>query len=446
MFCFFITCNRSADYLTKLLRHIYRPDDLFLIHCDRKSPPVLTSAAARLHDDFENVDLMLPRAYSWAGFSQVEATLDAIKIALRSDQSWTHFATLSEQHLPTMSPMELENLLAGRGSLLQTRPVASMGPGERADVENRSAARYEEMEGVGSFNGGACPVDETFVSGLFHGSNWYFVSRKHCRFLIDLERRGFFERFRYTVHADEHAIQSALSSDEARGIDSIENVETTFIALPHLTDNHDLVFCEQNYWDAQREKVPFVRKRGPELALSIDEFLRTTYEVDIPASACPSQDAAADAALTKRSAQAKRMADKLGKDLLGRFRQFGLNDTHAITQRPLFYVHFQIRAGSCLSLYVLSENLRDYRALIVEQQTFDGFFRPYERFGFEFALLRVRVHGLFFNKEVARLGSRRGQIKLTDANDYAALREGVFEQARDMVALDKLIAQNRPTS
>ena len=145
---YFILCHRSRRTVADLFRYLFNPDDVFLIHADRKAPPDLHAFVAALAGHFDNVHVLPAQFCSWGGFSQAGITLDAMVLALDRLPGWRHFIPLTEQHLPLHPTTAIHAALADGVSWLEAVQVATMYPGAREDVGHRFARRYRELPGV----------------------------------------------------------------------------------------------------------------------------------------------------------------------------------------------------------------------------------------------------------------------------------------------------------
>jgi hypothetical protein len=433
MIVYFLTCNRIGPYVKELIEYLYRPDDLFIIHCDTKSSYDLIDVVNSLATNYPNVKLLSSTPYSWAGFSQVRTTLRAISYALEADSGWSHFVTLSEQHLPTMPPASLDSFLVGRGSLVAGRRVKEMGQSEQVDVAGRLAICYQELPGVGSFSKGIAIPDAELMENLYHGSNWYILSRKHCAYLCNGDVVSQVEQFANSIHADENAIQSVLWSQSAREVDSTENVETTFVAWPSLTDNHDMIFIEANFWAAYDSGMPFIRKRPSILPKSVEEHLRKAHYVNLEASGTQ--------VLLESVALAPCDKDLLKGAITKQVALSTENGTvdfnESIEGAPYLYARINSPQFPHLVVAIISENLHDFKFLISQQHEFNGYWLPYVNGGREVSLIRARVHGLFFQKDISVPEAENyGFIRLDEPNDGAVLLRALDTYLRAAIEID----------
>lgn len=425
MLTYFITCHSSLQYMSELLSVIYNKTDLFIVHVDVKAPIELKSALLRFSKaNPENVALLPSRPYSWAGWSQVETVLDAIELALLSPR-WTHFVPLSEQHLPTMGVSSIRALFQGQlHSFVPARPVSEMGPEEKSDIINRFSIHYRELAGVGSFYDGISSTTPAFVDLLYHGSNWFALSGKHCEEIQALRQRRYFDIFSRALHQDENAIQTAIwQTLKQADADSVKNQNTTFIAWPHLTDNPDMVMCDDNLRSAIADNVPFIRKRS----LKLTEFVRK-HLTDI--KECESVDLRP--VVGKIDHPEALRQSQIKSRIVNSAKSMDVSDYSNISPSPS--LHISINVAENVSVHVVSSNYINFKVAIVHYRTYDGFREPSREKGFELSLLRVRAHGMFFYEEVVASDRiSNGFFVLEHKADEKKLIEGItntIEQAK----------------
>jgi len=356
---------------------------------------------------------------SWAGFSQVKATMRAISYALEENSSWSHFIPLSEQHLPTMSPISLDQVLRDRGSLVGARRVKQMAQWERVSVELRLALHYEELEGVGSFSKGMVAPDDDFLERLYHGSNWYILSRKHCAYLQQPSIKENYKKFAKSVHADEIAIQSLLWDATAHKIDTVENADSTFVAWPHLTDNPHMIFNEDNFWFAVANGLPFIRKRPDVLPESIKTYLDKTHHANLEGATklLPALNKALNPKASYKEQLKAKIAEFIESSAAGSIEFY-----ENILERPYLFAQVFLQCLHGLSIAILSDDLINFKIILLKQHEFEGFFLPYKKNDREVSLIIARVHGLFLQKDISVPGVENyGFIKIEGESDIDRL-------------------------
>jgi hypothetical protein len=404
--CYVVFCYRSVEYVRFLIASLYRESDLFIVHCDEKAPSDLRAYVDAVSTVYPNVICIPSRAYSWAGYSHVAISLDAIAVALTQQQSWTHLLFISEQHLPLKSPVKIAERLERSGSVVALQPVARMPDISRCDIENRFASRFRELPGVGAFAIGVAERPADFIETVYHGSNWLVASREHCIMLTTARQEGLFKPFEYAVHAEENAIQTILAPHMR--LDDLRDL--VVVAWPHLTDNNDLVMSEELFKSSVGSDNLFIRKRPKGLSPFVRQSITSIHFRDdlynLPF--VPRRDDGSKAVELSKLVSEAIVACCLQKHP-GQFqvRRFG---SGLPTESPKLHIELALAERPTLAVVILSENLRDYRVGIVDHSvSYQGVFSPASvKNGYLYSTLRVRVFNLFGERDILPLSVGSG--------------------------------------
>ncbi|HEY5768309.1 MAG TPA: beta-1,6-N-acetylglucosaminyltransferase [Chthoniobacterales bacterium] len=111
---FHILAHKEPEQVERLVRAILRPENTMILHFDRRAPRSLHALGSRLASDHPNVILQRPRVVLWGGYEVARLPVEAISLALRSKQAWTHFINLSGQCFPLKPIEEIASVLATR--------------------------------------------------------------------------------------------------------------------------------------------------------------------------------------------------------------------------------------------------------------------------------------------------------------------------------------------
>lgn len=259
---YLILCHSSRSFLLDLFRYIYRKSDAYILHCDKKSPAGLHELTSQLAGSFENVNSLPSRFCSWGAFSLVSTTLEGMTYALNHLPRWDHLAILGESHLPLVSPEMIGERLKSGVSYISTWPVASLPEGGKSDVRHRFSLRYRELPGVGSFGCERQVLPRQWPDKLYHGSQWMVLSRVACESALgSVSRTADWDTFEHSLLADETALQTLIMSLPGTGPDSVQFVNQTFVATPHLSGSNDMIFSMENFFAARDLGHIFIRKR-----------------------------------------------------------------------------------------------------------------------------------------------------------------------------------------
>jgi Core-2/I-Branching enzyme len=396
---FFITCHRSRSSVADLFRILYRPDVHFIIHCDPKAPADLSRLVASLAARFPNVRALAPRPFSWAGYSMVEAVMDAMRFALAELADWNHFFWISEQHLPLRGPDDSAWALSPECSYAETMPVAAMGAEGRADIAHRFCRYYRELPGVGAFPAGQPDLPPGFLDSLHHGSKWMVLSRRACGVL--LRRAAALDSanpFRHSLHADETMLQTLLVQDDGERL-PVQQFNPTYIARPHLSGSQDMIFRPDNVRAALSAGCLFIRKRPDRLdddTVAFTEAFAAMTPTDLE-----KQLAACD------TAQERAAPERSIEDVVAVLREFigqaviWQCEPGAVANAPAcYFVLKPVQAWDSFRIGLFSEDLRLFKVVVAVDQAdvppfADALFR-----GHRTTALRVRIHDFFLAREI----------------------------------------------
>ena len=95
-----ILAHKNPAQIARLLRAIAHPDNVCVLHYDKRAPRDEHAALARLARESANVHILPSRPVLWGRYSVVGAQLEGIKRCLALGDRWSHFITLSGQDFP----------------------------------------------------------------------------------------------------------------------------------------------------------------------------------------------------------------------------------------------------------------------------------------------------------------------------------------------------------
>ncbi len=107
-----IVMYKDVEQAERLLRVLYRPQNYYCFHVDRKSPPAVHAAINAISRCFPNV-FVVARSVSvaWGTFSVVQAELLCMKALLKKSDKWKYFINLTGQEWPLKTNWELVQVL-----------------------------------------------------------------------------------------------------------------------------------------------------------------------------------------------------------------------------------------------------------------------------------------------------------------------------------------------
>jgi hypothetical protein len=395
---FCLMCHRMPDAVADLLRAIWRPDHLYIVHVDAKAGAALRETAGRLAAALPNVHMLAARPCSWGGWSLVETMLRGIDRALALDPAWSHFVPLSEGHVPLRTTEAMAAALSPGVSRINAIRVAELGEFHRADAMHRLRARYRELPGVGMFPLGPRTLPDLLAARLHHGSQWLVLARDACARLQSLPPEApAWGPFRSALLADEMALPTVLLGGETGQGLAIDRRPTTFVAWPNVSGNDDWTFSEQNFLAARKAGFLFIRKRPKQLTPRV---ARAVARLRAP-MAMPELPPADESFV--RGAPVAALADALLRALRPTFPGLVVETLapRSVGGSPTCFLRLRC-AGQPAALHaaLLSEDLTSFKAVLAwgGQPEDDTSLRTLG--GLPTWLMKVRLWDLFLMREV----------------------------------------------
>ncbi|CAG5115950.1 unnamed protein product [Candidula unifasciata] len=103
---------KDVEMVERLLKAIYRPQNYYCIHVDKKSPDSFYQSVASIAKCFPNVFIATRRIdVQWGWFSVLEPELECMKELWRYPK-WKYFFTLTGQEFPLKTNFELVKILS----------------------------------------------------------------------------------------------------------------------------------------------------------------------------------------------------------------------------------------------------------------------------------------------------------------------------------------------
>jgi hypothetical protein len=382
--CYLVLADKSADAVVALLRYLWRPENTYVLHADRKAPAALHGALAALAGAFGNVLLVPPGLCSWGGFSLVAAELAGLTVALTRD--WTHLLIVSETHLPLRAPEVVRAALPPGRCLLDIAPFAAK-PAAAGDLRHRIAYHYREVPGVGAY--AAADRADPSMAGLWHGSQWMVLSRQAV-ILLAGQAAAIESRFGDVLLADEVALQTVLGEAGFGG----ERRPTVWAATAARGGDKDQILSAEGFFQAQAaQDYLFIRKRPatlpPDVAAVLAAFAVTAMPLlpaftDVPALPDSSEFLA-----------------QLRWALAVAHRDVRVEAVPRRDNTPRCMIEFVLPAAAPqLTLTLLSEDFLSFKILLLWAETFDGRYETLDFFGLPVRLAKARVHGQFQQREI----------------------------------------------
>jgi acetyltransferase-like isoleucine patch superfamily enzyme len=434
---YLIQCHSEPNHLCELFKYLYNPIDYFVFCPDAKSPENLHSLISVLTSQFENVHKLEPILISWGGFSQLESTLSGIEFASGHLNGWSHFITISGQHLPLRSSDEIAAMLESKTSYMLGEKIDLKNGRRTDDLLHRFGMQYQELPGVGLFGVVERSVDSLLQTILHGGSNWIILSKELCQVLISSQSvQTILDYFKTSIQPDETALQSIVFGAGFGSHLPTKNQTLTFVAH----SNADLIFTDENFWNAQRLGYLFIRKRPKTLSQEIRCYLESL--------ACFPESFTfpilSDATLDRKGMQETRERFDYISSLLSsidpKLNIRRLEPDQVICPK----LYMQVRRNDehdKIFVAVLSENLTDFKVSLVWVDNFCNGFANSHLDGYLTTVLKTRVHDLAYNREIHVLGdSNRGFFSIQNQEELLLLSNAVLTYVAVADRLLKLLS------
>lgn len=212
----YLVLTHGQPYQTiDLLWSVWREEDAYFVHVDRKSPAHTHAAIEAIAAAYPNIHVVPSGLCTWGGFTLVDAALRCLTAALATDRFWTHTVLLSGTHLPLRRAVDFAGMLDPECSYLNFHDldldVANLEPPNWwTGVARRLTFEYEEVPGLGHISGPArrVPPEVTF----FWGSQWWILSRQAAEFVCGSRQSSVARFFRRVAVPDEMYFQTILAN------------------------------------------------------------------------------------------------------------------------------------------------------------------------------------------------------------------------------------------
>lgn len=228
MIAYFILVHRYPNQFKRLFTAIYRTDNHYLIHVDKRSGKKLLAEIKKFLSTFPNAYILPSESVLWGGYSMVNAELRGIQELLKRSLDWQFFINLSGQDFPIKSQKYIHSYLKKHlgKDFIRVFDQRVTRPETLTRVENYVT------EAEGSIT--SIPIQKRpFLKDVipYIGHQWMILNRSFCEFLIhSTEVTRFKEFYQNTYIADEGFFQtvlmntsyhSTLINDDKRTIDWI---------------------------------------------------------------------------------------------------------------------------------------------------------------------------------------------------------------------------------
>ena len=104
--------HKDIEHFEKILHTIYRPQNIYCLHVDQKSPKDYKKAVQGIADCFPNVFVASKlEAVFYATYSRLQADLNCMKDLLQKNIQWRYLINIAGQSFPLKTNLELVKIL-----------------------------------------------------------------------------------------------------------------------------------------------------------------------------------------------------------------------------------------------------------------------------------------------------------------------------------------------
>ena len=204
---FSIFMYKDVARVERLLRLIYRPQNIYCIHIDMKSPVSIHKAMQAVADCFDNVFIASRLEYIiYGGWSRLQAEFNCMEEALKRNKAWKYYINMPSEVFPLRTNAELVKILKlfnGTNDVESTKPdveryIVSHHPVFK-QYSDGSLHAYINMTQIPK----AVPPHNTTI---VKGSAYAVLSRQFVEFVTSPSdiMKDFLEWSKTTYSPDEH--------------------------------------------------------------------------------------------------------------------------------------------------------------------------------------------------------------------------------------------------
>lgn len=212
--------ENTVPLLPRLLKALYHPNNVYVIHFDLKiTADVIVKAMSDIRSNetyAKNVHIMDSDLITYRGISMLLNTINAIHLLTELSVPWDYFINLSGADYPLQSPRSLRIILGHKLGLnfftfAAKRTWASMAENRVSELWFDEALAFHEKATVNKLTKLRVrnPLVDTLEFTVSHAEAWMITSRAFCEFSIrsDMARK-MLAAFSYAVDSSEHFFAS----------------------------------------------------------------------------------------------------------------------------------------------------------------------------------------------------------------------------------------------
>ena len=206
---YMLVVHTSARQVIRLLKAIYRPQNVYCIHPDAKREEQFAQVFYRISDCLENVFVASKRTkVYYAHYSILEAQLNCMEDLIKYNKSrWKYAINLVGRELPLKTNREIVNILSGLNGL----SVVNSHPIEQEFFDLRFRYKYNVSERTGDTWTTSEKLDPVpYGIEIFKGSTHFAITKPFAHFLLSGRKAIHFREYLRDVQSPEESFYASL--------------------------------------------------------------------------------------------------------------------------------------------------------------------------------------------------------------------------------------------
>lgn len=274
---YFIMVHQKEEVFIRMLNAIYDTNNLYLIHVDSKASEIL-EMVNQLSQDNSNIRLLPSRFITYAGWSMVQAELEAIRFLLNWGEDWTHFINLSGQDMPLVTKQQLYNFLT---SNINSNYILYK---KTPEIEKKIQYNGYYIEDFGHLKrlGDREPFEHYFVSNIipYVGSQWKIITREVAEFSVTSKLSyEMQEYFKYVLVPDENFFPTLIMNSAFKETVVCNNLRFMIIKDRPNGFKGPTTLTMQNVIEMFNSDALFARKFDDAIDKDIIQFIENSLGV-----------------------------------------------------------------------------------------------------------------------------------------------------------------------
>lgn len=214
---YMIQAHTNEVQIYKLIEALNDINTDFFIHIDKKSDNVFKYLVDK-YSDAKNVFFVYNRVdVNWSGYSQVQATINLLKLVISKDKEYDYVTLLSGQDYPIKSKNEIQRILSlnyGK-EFIQYNSIGNYFWRIKCynlftENKNNRKVYIKVINKILRCIQMKTPRRKNLDNlDLYVGSQWFTITYSCVKYIVDYidKNAKYISDFRYTACADEHFFQ-----------------------------------------------------------------------------------------------------------------------------------------------------------------------------------------------------------------------------------------------